>query len=409
MIIIADKILTRIDREPLHDHAILVRGNSIAAVDKRDTILRAFSRHRAIRFQGGVLLPGLVNVHAHLELPALLESLNGRDYTSWVLDLIRVKAGLTKKDYRSAVRNNIDDLIRSGTTTVAEISTHNVSPEILKKSGLRAVVYHEIISMRPGSAVPIPHRWRDTALVDNGLSPHSPHTVSEEALTFLHRYAKRYNLPLCMHVAESKEEGLLLGRKKSSLEKIYRTAGWEREWAPRARSAFRYLDRLGMVCPNLLAVHAVHADIHDIRIIARNGASVAHCPRSNHALRVGTMDLRAMLDAGVHVGLGTDSLASVPTLNLWDEMREAYALHRSQGITPDDILRLATSGGAEALGMQDRIGVLEEGKRADCIIVPRPRKETGNLCSDLLRETKSSIMTMVNGRVLFQQKSNSSV
>jgi len=404
MIVIADKLLTRSDGDPLEDHAMLVRGSTIAAIGTRERIIRSHRRDRILRFDGCVLLPGLVNVHTHLELPPLMSSLRGRDYASWVLDLIRVKAGLTAKDYRSAARNNIRDLIRSGTTTVAEISTHNASPEILKRSGLRAVVYHEIISMRPGSAVTIPPRRRDSSLMRYGLSPHSPHTVSEQALTFLHRYAKKNRFPLCMHVAESKDEGLLLGRRKSSLEKIYRAAGWDRDWAPRARSAFQYLDRLGMVSPDLLGVHAVHADVDDIRIIARNGASVAHCPRSNHSLRVGTMDLRAMLDAGVHVGLGTDSLASVPTLNLWDEMRAAYALHRSRGVTPSDILDLATRGGAEALGMQGSIGVLEEGKRADCIVVPRPRRDTGDLCSDLLRETKSSIMTMVNGRILHQER-----
>ncbi len=404
MIIMADKILTRADRAPLEDHALAVRGSAIVAIGPRDRIIRSHSRDRIMRFEHGVLLPGLVNLHAHLELPALMTSLRSNGYASWVLSLLKAKAGLTVQDYISAARNNIRELIRSGTTTVAEISTHNVSPALLKKSGLRAVVYHEIISMRPGSAVAFAPRRRDTTLIRHGLSPHSPQTVSGQALEFLHRYAKEHRLPLCMHVAESKDELLLFQRRKSGLEKLYAAAGWDRTWAPRTGSSFQYLDRLGMLGPGFLAVHAVKAGADDISIISRSGASVAHCPRSNRALHVGTMDLRAMLNAGVPVGLGTDSLASSPTLNLWDEMRAAYVMHRSRGLTPADILNMATRSGAEALGMQQKIGTLEKGKQADCIVLPLPRKDTGDLCSDLLRETKSSIMTMVNGKVLYQNR-----
>jgi cytosine/adenosine deaminase-related metal-dependent hydrolase len=404
MIIIADKILFRADEAPREDHALLVRGSSIAAIGQRDRIIRTHSRDRILRFEHGVLLPGLVNLHAHLELPALMTSLRSNGYASWVLSLLKAKAGLTVQDYISAARNNIRDLIRSGTTTVAEISTHNVSPAILKKSGLRAIEYHEVLGMRPDRPVASPSLPRNSTLVRHGLSPHSPHTLSESSLRGIAFLAKRRKIPLCMHVAETKDELRLLQRKKSSLDKLYAAAGWDLEWAPRADSSFQYLDRLGMLGPGFLAVHAVHAGADDISIIARTGASVAHCPRSNRALRVGTMDLRAMLNAGVPVGLGTDSLASSPTLNLWDEMRAAYAMHRSRGLTPADILNMATRGGAEALGMQQRIGTLEKGKQADCIVLPLPRKDTGNLCSDLLRETKSSIMTMVNGKVLYQDR-----
>jgi cytosine/adenosine deaminase-related metal-dependent hydrolase len=404
MIIAANKIIFRVDRDPLEDHALLVRGSSIAAIGQRDRIIQTHSRDRIMRFEHGVLLPGLVNLHAHLELPALNTSHRSNGYASWVLSLLEAKAGLTVQDYISAARNNVRELIHSGTTTVAEISTHNVSPAVLKKSGLRAVVYHEIISMRPGSAVAFVPWRRDTTLIRHGLSPHSPHTVSEQALDFLHQYAKEHRLPLCMHVAESKDELLLFQGRKSGLDKLYAAAGWDRAWAPRAGSPFQYLDRLGMLGTGFLAVHAVQAGADDISIIARTGASVAHCPRSNRTLRVGTMDLRAMLDAGVSVGLGTDSLASSPTLNLWDEMRAAYIMHRLRGLTPADILNMATRSGAEALGMLQRIGTLEKGKQADCIVLPLPRKDTGNLCSDLLRETKSSIMTMVNGKVLYQNR-----
>jgi len=227
--------------------------------------------------------------------------------------------------------------------------------------------------------------------------------VSQTVLTHVRDRAHRNALPLCMHIAETADERMLLRGKPGSLDILYRAAGWQRSWAPVANSAFRYLDGLRILGKRFLAVHAVHADDADIAVIRRSGAGVAHCPRSNRALRVGIMDLRAMLDAGVPVGLGTDSLASVPSLSLWDEMRYAYQVHRHSGVTPKDIFHMATMGGARALGMDQETGSLEPGKKADLIAIPLPQRDTGDLYSDLLRETKPCMMTMVNGQILHQR------
>jgi cytosine/adenosine deaminase-related metal-dependent hydrolase len=116
------------------------------------------------------------------------------------------------------------------------------------------------------------------------------------------------------------------------------------------------------------------------------------------------MPLKKLLDAGITVGLGTDSLASSPSLNLWDEMRYAYRIHRSDGVSARDIFTLATAGGAEALGMFNAIGSIGPGKRADIIAVPLPKKDTGDIYSDLLGETKSCIMSVIDGKILFREQ-----
>jgi 5-methylthioadenosine/S-adenosylhomocysteine deaminase len=203
-------------------------------------------------------------------------------------------------------------------------------------------------------------------------------------------------------VAESKEEIRLLQRKKSELEKLYQLAGWDLAGAPKGSSSFEYLNRIGVLSSNLLTVHAVQVTDKDIRLIKKTKTSVAHCPRSNKATGVGRMPLKKFLDAGITVGLGTDSLASSPSINMWDEMRYAFQIHKKDGITAEAIFRLATIGGAKALGMDKELGTLEPGKKADIIAVPLPKKNTGDFYSDLLRETKSSIMTMVDGKVLYE-------
>ena len=402
MLIIAMAIVSIPGKIPRAKSAIRVRGSRIVALGPADVLCRSHPRDRIMDLGNAVVMPGLVNVHAHLELPSLTAKSISSDYAQWVLSLLKAKRQLSQRDYRKAASANTRKLVETGTTTVGEICTHEASPNVIRRSGIRAVIYHEIIAPRPGSGVPIPMGLSATALVAHGLSPHSPHTTSTEAIEQIRALAERRGLPLCMHVAESKDEGDLLRRSPSGLDRLYHAAGWQRSWAPRGRSSFAYLYRTGILGSRFLAVHAVHTDDLDRSIIKRTGTAIAHCPRSNRAIGVGTMPLKRFLDHGIIVGLGTDSLASVPTLSLWDEMRFALRTHRRFGVTARDLLRIATIGGAQALGMGKDIGTLEPGKRADLIAVPIPRRLSGDLCSDLLRETKSCTMTMVDGKVLYR-------
>jgi cytosine/adenosine deaminase-related metal-dependent hydrolase len=345
-----------------------------------------------------------VNVHAHLELPPLARHVKAKDYARWVLRLLQAKKELSQRDYVAAALSNCKTLLMTGTTTVGEISTHEASPGVIRQNGLRSVVYHEIITMRPDDPPKIPTGLVSTALIAHGLSPHSPHTISPDALKHVRSFARRRSLRLSMHVAETIDEELLLQRRPSGLDRLYAAADWSRSWAPSGRSSFDYLERSGMLSARFLAVHAVHADARDRVIIRRTHTAIAHCPRSNRAMRIGTLPLRTYLDQGIIVGLGTDSLASVPTLSLWDEMRAALEVHVASGVTARDLLAIATKGGACALGLGREIGTLAPGKRADLIAVPAPRRDSGDLCSDLLRETKSCTMTMVNGKVLYRSR-----
>ncbi len=407
MIIISQKLLTfKENALPVKRGAIVFSRGAILDVGPVDSILMKYPGHQVCRLENAVLMPGLINVHTHLELPPLLDIIRAKTFPDWVLNLIRAKKDLDNEGYAIAAKQNVRSLIHSGTTTVGEICTHGISPGILKQSGIRATVYREIISMEPSTPIisslsslvsrPL------SRLIRTGISPHAPHTVSEIALFQIKKLSLQKKLCLCMHVAESKDEIRLLQGKKNHFEKLYRTAGWDTAWAPHAGSPFEYLHRLGLLGPNFLAVHAVHITDKDIDIIGKSGVPIAHCPRSNKEMGVGKMPLRKLLDAGIAIGLGTDSLASSPSLNLWDEMRSAYRVHRSAGVTARNIIALATNGGAKALGMFNAIGSIEPGKRADIIAVPLPKKDTGDVYSDLLRETKSCIMSVVDGKVLYQ-------
>lgn len=409
MILTAPILLTlRRGAPPVMDGAIAVLRGRILAAGPAGMVLRKYRGHRVLSFENAVLMPGLVNVHTHLELPALLTDIRSSSLPDWVLSLMAAKKRLTPADYRNAAAENIRTLLRTGTTTLGEICTQGASPALLKQSGLRAVIYHEVISMDPSSPLPVPPagmargRWVRTALLHPGISPHAPHTVSKSALRKIADASQKRGLPLAMHVAESPDEVRLLQGGKSGFARIYKKAGWDLSWAPSGRSPIDYLAQTGILGPRFLAVHAVHADAHDRMLLKKARVAVAHCPRSNSETRVGTMPLKSFLDEGITMGLGTDSLASSPSLSLWDEMRAALALHRNTGVTGQELLLLATAGGAQALGMGSRIGSIEAGRKADVIAVPLPLKNTGDIYSDLLRETESSIMTMVNGRIVYR-------
>ncbi len=384
------------------DGALACSNGVILAVGPLESIKRRYPYHRLEVFPHAVLLPGLVNAHIHLELPPLLETIRASDFADWVLNLIAAKRRLVRQDYIKASIDNIRTLLQTGTTTVGEISTHGVSREKLRKSGLRAVVFDEIISMGPRMPGVKKRTSNSSAsrLVTTGLSPHTPYTVGESVLRNIATSTANSGIRIAMHVAEPGDEMKLLRGKPSRLEKIYTFAQWDSSWAPSGNSSFEYLHRTGILSPRFIAVHAVHTDDRDIALMRKHGVSVVHCPRSNKEVGAGTMKLKQFLKARIAVGLGTDSLASSPSLNMWDEMRFACQLHRRDGITAHDIFRIATIGGAKALGLDHEIGTLDPGKRADIIAVPLPARNTGDIYSDLIRETKSCNMAMVNGKIL---------
>jgi cytosine/adenosine deaminase-related metal-dependent hydrolase len=408
MIIAASKLLTLQDgMKPIDNGAVVLNHGVIEAAGPARWIINKYPRHRVHRFNNALLMPGLVNVHTHLELPPLLNAIRAKSFPEWIINLIAAKKDLDQTHYSKSASANIKALIEAGTTTVGEICTHRISPSLLKHSGLRAVVFREIISMSHHSInLPLPSSANKHVggLVHFGLSPHAPHTVSESAAIRIRELSIKMRIRLTMHVAESKDELRLLRGKRSGLEKLYQFAHWDLAWAPSGSSSFEYLDRIGFLSPYLLAVHAVQVTDRDLALIKKSKTSVAHCPRSNKELGVGRMPLRKFLDAGITVGLGTDSLASSPSLNIWDEMRYAYQIHRRNGVSSEDIFRIATINGARALGLDKEIGSIKTGKMADIIAVRLPKKNTGNLYLDLLRETSSCIMSMVNGKILYKDE-----
>ena len=212
----------------------------------------------------------------------------------------------------------------------------------------------------------------ETELVSVGLSPHSPYTVGSQLLELIAQYAILNRVPLSIHAAESRDEHDLMTKGTGFFTSVYEKFGIE--WQSPHCTPIEYLTRLGVLSTQPLLAHCVTVSDSDIQKIAANGAKIAHCPKSNAKFGHGYAPFEAFLDAGIAVGLGSDSVASNNTCDLLEESRFATLSARNRTgsarfISAKEMLETATLGGAKALGLEHLIGTLEPGKQADIAVI----------------------------------------
>ena len=330
-----------------------------------------------------VLLPGLVNAHTHLELTAMRGLLEHADFFAWIRTLTRARAEvLDDAALADASRLGVLEGLSAGVTTFADTSASGAPLDALIECGARGIVYQEVFgpdaaqreaSMDGLRARVAALRARATALVRVGVSPHAVYSVHEELLLDACAWALGEGLPIAMHVSESAAEIEFLREGHGPFADFLRGRGITVR--RRAHSPVHLLAELGIAATaRPLLIHGVRFDDSDVALAAHYDCPVAHCPASNAKLGHGVAPLRALLDAGVRVGLGTDSVGSNNRLDLLEEARVASllqrAVHRSTTLlAPAELLRLCTLDGARALGLDDRIGTLEPGKDADLCAV----------------------------------------
>jgi 5-methylthioadenosine/S-adenosylhomocysteine deaminase len=335
----ADWVLP-VDQEPIRDGRVEIEGDRIRALGDGGPADELFP--------GSVILPGLVNAHSHLEYALMSGFGDGQPFTPWIEEHIRRK---------SALDHPADSLIQSldgaraclagGITTIADCCYAGTTAAAAIETGLRAIVYLEGFSVwerlgeRLEAAVDALPR---SPLVTAGISPHAPFTVTIDDYALLIAIARRRRLPVATHLLESRRERLHL-------------------------PAFAEL--LG---PDTVVVHGVLMDAEDIALAAELDVPVVHCPRSNALLGCGIAPVRELLDAGVRVGLGTDSPASAMAFEMWEEMRCAVMMARARARRAEAsgaglALELATLGAARAIGLGDVTGSLTPGKAADLAIL----------------------------------------
>jgi cytosine/adenosine deaminase-related metal-dependent hydrolase len=388
------KILTAsyvvpISSEPIEGGAVAFDGERIVAVGERADVVARFPNADVDDHGEAAILPGFVNCHSHLELTAMRGALDDveHDFKTWLLKINGLRAALSDDDIVAAAIGGAREGAAAGVTCFGDIGRFgHAGVAALKEAGLRGVVFQETEFSPDNRTADDDFRKlgekfetlkkEETGLVRVGLSPHSPYTVGSRLFELIAQYAIINRVPLSIHVAESAEEMSLLTRGEGFFMDFYERM--DLEWASPHCTPIEYLERLGVLSTRPLLAHCVMASDSDIRRIASNRASVAHCPKSNAKFGHGYAPFEKLLDAGISIGLGSDSVASNNLCDLLEEARFAALAARNRPdrnrfISAKDVLHAATIGGAKAMGLDGEIGSLEAGKQADIAVVSLSR------------------------------------
>jgi len=399
---------------PLRDAAVVVDGECIVWVGP--SAHAEAGRHEQLG--EAILMPGLVNAHTHLELTSLRGFLEALPFRDWLRTLTEVRANvLDTRALTDAARFGVSEALRAGITTVADCSASGAPMDAMRDAGIRGRVYLETFGPDVAQVSTAMQGLRDgvsrlqaraTLLVGVGISPHAPYTVSVPLFRAVAEYARDERLPVATHVAESAAEVAFVRHGAGPFAE--RLLARDIAVSPTQSSPIALLDNAGLLDAQPLCIHAIHTDTTDLQRIADSGSTVVHCPISNAKLGQGIAPLHAMRDAGIAVGLGTDSVASNDRMDLIAEARQAVLLQSLATATPDalsaaDALDLATRGGARALGLSD-IGTLAAGQWADLCAFrcdafeAAPVYDPEVLLVHVLGTGARAALTMVAGRVL---------
>ena len=404
----ADHVLP-ISADPIPNGAVALEGSRIAAVGTRDEIISRYSEAEIVEFGAAAILPGFVNCHSHLEITAMRGALDSveHDFRSWLLKLNAFRAEMSDSEIEEAAYLGALEGAAAGVTCFGDIGRQGrAGLGALKRAGLRGIVFQET-EFSPDNRTAqedfnsLIKKFEQltadrTDLVSVGLSPHSPYTVSSSLFEMIAQAAIIDRIPITIHAAESADETELMTRGTGFFTEVYER--FDVEWHSPHCSSIEYLERIGVLAARPLLAHCVEVSDSDIERIASNGARIAHCPKSNAKFGHGYAPFEHFLDAGIGVGLGSDSVASNNACDLLEEGRFASLAARNRPgserfISAKEILRTTTLGGAEALGLDDIIGTLEAGKEADLTVL-----SLDHLAQQPVNDVESALVFSSNAR-----------
>ena len=364
-VISADWILP-VAGPPVEDGAVVIEDGSIAAVGTAEDL------GEGTRYDDAVIVPGFVNAHSHLEYAVYGGFGDGLgDFAEWITLHIQRKARIGWDEYVDVAKFGAAQCLASGVTTVGDCSYSGATAVACAELGLRATVYLEVFGVDPARALEHFAAIRDrvsdsfSTRVRPGVSPHAPYSVSIE----LYEACADLGLPIATHISESPAEVAYLLTGQGAWGGYHDLlVAWP------GKTGTHLLAERDLLGPNVVAAHCVVLDEDEIGLLASSGTGVAHCPRSNAALGCGVAPLAELREAGALVGVGTDSPASAPSLDFFEELRSVLLSARARAGRPDvlsaaETLELGTLGSARALGLDGEVGSLVPGKRADLTVV----------------------------------------
>ena len=346
--------------------AMAINQDTIAAIGSVNDF-SDWSTRRIIDARGGIIMPGLINTHTHAAMTCFRGLADDLQLMDWLNNhIFPAEAKLNdQKVYRGTLLA-CAEMIMSGTTCFCDMYLfEDAVARAAREAGVRAVVGEVLYDFDSPNYGPIEKgfeytqrlidTWQSDPLVTIAVEPHSTYLCAPELLKKAFKLTQTFSLPLVIHLAESRSE----------VEQIKKRYG---------RTPVEQLAKLGILAPNVVACHCVELTENDIDLLQRFDVKVAHNAESNLKLASGVAPIPELLSKGVCVGLGTDGCASNNNLDLFLEMDTVAKLHKARSLDPTSmdaltVLKMATIQGARALGLDQFIGSLEAGKKADLIVI----------------------------------------
>ena len=373
MILRARTVVT-MEGPPIEDGAVAVRGNKILAVGQFKEVSRLYSG-KTLDLGEQVLLPGLINAHCHLDYTVMRKAIfYQRSFTRWVSRINALKRILTEDDYLKSITDGFQELKKWGTTTVLNIESF---PELMSKMPpppIRTWWFYEMIDVR--------HRIASEEVVAGafmffqnrpdwlggfGLSPHAPYTSSEELYRLSNECAKITRMPMTTHLGESADEDDMFRTARGEFYDFMAGLGRNMEDCGHG-SALETLLSKGLIGPHWIIVHLNELSELDFDRLKNHKLNIVHCPESHRYFKHTHFQYQRLHNLGMNICLGTDSLASNETLNLFVEMR---ALKNAEPwLSAEEVLRTVTVNAAIALDKKEFLGKIAPGTYADMIALP---------------------------------------
>jgi cytosine/adenosine deaminase-related metal-dependent hydrolase len=393
----------------IRDGAVLVVNDRIMEVGHYKDLAAEFSNVDLKDHDGSILTPALINGHSHLELSHLpiedtCEDNYGdmNDMTDWIRNLLAQKKRFSElhHDFVSKIlecgRQALDNMFAEGIGFVGDIGNHLESRMIGKDHPVQVSFLLEFMGITRETetkAIALLNNIAAEELPGVGFTAHASYSASPSLIQEIKRQSNIRENVFSVHVAESAEEIEFLQTGTGSFKGFLEDRGaWDNTFKPPATGTVYYLDQLGVLDRRTLCVHAVHIDEQEIDILANSQAKVCLCPCSNRHLGVGKAPVGKMLSAGILPAIGTDSLSSNKSLNIWQEMQTLREDHPE--LEPLDVFAMATIGGAAAWGKEDELGSLSPGKKGFFLSIKCQESfKNGKEVLDFLTSTGELIQT----------------